>query len=404
MASVLAACSAPASETLPDDDDVYGVHYRLIPKPELDGIAVELTVTQSQHLLRRYDMRLGEVDPESVDADGDVAVEDGRAVWDLPEKGGTMRWFAPLGHKRGNGGFDTYITADWALFRAEDAIPIVRTRTLRGAKSATELSFSLPDRWSSLTQYAGDDDLYPIDNPERDFDRPTGWIIAGRYGSRAENIAGVRVIVAGPMGQGIHRMDALAFLNWTLPEIVDVLPDFPNRLTVFSARDPMWRGGLSAPASFFLHADRPLISENGTSSLLHEVMHVGTGLRGERGADWIVEGLAEYYGLEALRRSGTISSERYAYAMEDLAEWAEEADGLCVRRSSGPTTAAAVLKFAQLDEQIQRASDFSLDDLLRRIVTEDRDVSVASLQASAEELVGTVPDAITSANLPGCSD
>ena len=401
---MLCACSAPASETSAEDENVYGVHYRVTPKPELDGVAVELILTQPEKLLRRYDMRLGDVDPDSVDADGDVAIEDGRVVWDPPEKGGTMQWFVPLGNKRGNGGFDTYITANWALFRAEDAIPVVRTRTLRGATSATELSFELPDRWSSLTQYAGDGDRYPIRNPERDFDRPTGWIIVGRYGSRAENIAGVRVIVAGPMGQGIHRMDALAFLTWTLPEIVNLVPNFPDRLTVFSARDPMWRGGLSAPASFFIHADRPLISENGTSSLLHEVMHVAIGLRGERGADWIIEGLAEYYSLEALRRSGTISAERYAYALSELADWAKEAGPLCVRRSTGPTTAAAVLKFAELDEQIQRASDQSLDDLLRRIVTDDRDVSVASLQAAAEELVGTVPDAIRTANLAGCSD
>ena len=251
VAAILSACSAPASETSEEDDNVYRVQYRIAPKPELDGIAVELTVRQSEDLLRRYDMRLDEVDPDSVDADGEVAINDGRIVWDLPEKGGTMRWFVPLGHRRASGGFDTYMTADWALFRAEDAIPIVRTRTVRGAKSVTELSFDLPNRWSSLTQYAGDNDHYPITNPERDFDRPTGWIIAGRYGSRAENIAGVRVIVAGPMGQGIHRMDALALLNWTLPEIVNILPNFPERITVFSARDPMWRGGLSAPASLY---------------------------------------------------------------------------------------------------------------------------------------------------------
>ena len=43
------------------------------------------------------------------------------------------------------------------------------------------------------------------------------------------------------------------------------------RLLIVSAGDPMWRGGLSGPSSMFLHSDRPLISENRTSTLLHEL-------------------------------------------------------------------------------------------------------------------------------------
>ena len=71
----------------------------------------------------------------------------------------------------------------------------------------------------------------------------------------------------------------------------------------------MWRGALSAPQSLYVHAERPLLSGNATSTLLHEIVHIGLGLADERGADWIVEGLAEYYSLEVLRRSGTISEE-----------------------------------------------------------------------------------------------
>ena len=41
-----------------------------------------------------------------------------------------------------------------------------------------------------------------------------------------------------------------------------LLPDFPDRLTVVSATGPMWRGGLSAPASLYIHADLPLISDS----------------------------------------------------------------------------------------------------------------------------------------------
>ena len=56
----------------------------------------------------------------------------------------------------------------------------------------------------------------------------------------------------------------LAFLRWNLPALVDIFPDFPERVLVVSAGDPMWRGGLSGPGSLYIHAERPLISGNGT--------------------------------------------------------------------------------------------------------------------------------------------
>ncbi len=80
---------------------------------------------------------------------------------------------------------------------------------------------------------------------------------AGELGVRWERIQGVSVFVAGPVDQGVRRMDILAFLNWNLPVLGEVLDDLPDRLVVVSARDRMWRGGLSGPRSLYLHADRP---------------------------------------------------------------------------------------------------------------------------------------------------
>ena len=168
-----------------------------------------------------------------------------------------------------------------------------------------------------------------IDNPDRRLDLPSGWIVMGHLGVRREQIAGMQVAVAGPVDHSIRRLDTLALLNWTMPELARIVPELPPRLTVVSAGEPMWRGGLSAPLSLFLHADRPLISENATSTLLHEIMHMALGLDSEDDYDWIIEGLAEYYSLQLLARSGTISAARYAMAEEDLAEWAREATALC---------------------------------------------------------------------------
>src|SRR3546814_3722824 len=86
--------------------------------------------------------------------------------------------------------------------------------------------------------------------------------------------------------------------------------DLPRKVLIVSAGDPMWHGGLSGPRSLFVHADRPLISENGSSTLMHEMVHVVTGLRAVSGDDWIVEGIAEYYSMVLINRSGMLSDAR----------------------------------------------------------------------------------------------
>jgi len=152
------------------------------------------------------------------------------------------------------------------------------------------------------------------------------------------------VLVASPAGQGFRHNDVMAFLMWNLPRIVDVLPAFPERLLVVGATGDMWRGGLSGAASLYVHGDRPLVSQNGTSPLLHELIHVGARLAGDEDGDWIVEGLAELYSIETLHRSGTISDVRYERAFAHLESWSSRDDG-CLKRthSTGPDTARAVV-------------------------------------------------------------
>jgi hypothetical protein len=200
----------------------------------------------------------------------------------------------------------------------------------------------------------------------------------------------------------VRRMDMLALLHWTLPELKEILPDALPRLTIVSAGAPMWRGGLSAPASFFLHADRPLISENATSSLLHEVMHTALGLRSSDGNDWIVEGLAEYYSIELLRRGNAISASRATKAFAQLAEWGEQSRTLCGAQSTAATTALAVTIMRKLDRELLKKSDgdVNLDSLLPSLA--NTVMSLDSLITAAEDLIGTTPDTLHSDNLPGC--
>lgn len=401
----LAGCGLGSTDAgAQESERVYRLDYVVTIDPGAQGAHVELNLEQRDDFLRELEMSLHGGRISDVQGDGDVAVDDGRVAWRPPDEGGQLRWFARIGHLRDEDEYDAYATGDWALFRAEDIIPSADTRTLKGARSETHLAFRLPRGWSSVTPYFGNDDRFEIDNPRRRFDTPTGWIVLGELGIRSDTVSGIRTKVAGPVGHGIRRMDVLALLRWTLPELLRILPDFPDRLTVVSAGDPMWRGALSAPQSLFMHADRPLISENGTSTLLHEVVHVGLGLSAGRGADWIVEGLAEYYGLEVLRRSGTISQRRYERARDDLAEWGRESSDLCGRRSTGSRTARAVTILARVDAEIRDRTDGrrSLDDVLRELAEMDDKITVAAFRETVADVADEPVDALSDRNLPGC--
>ena len=152
----------------------------------------------------------------------------------------------------------------------------------------------------------------------------------------------------------------------------------------------MWRGGLSGPNSLFIHADIPLISNDGTSPLLHELVHAVIGSRSGDGGDWIVEGLAEYYSIELLRRSRTISRRRYQKILARLAEKGRGVVSLEVEQATGPVMARADSVLHELDDEIRkRSSDTrSLDDVVSAIVQRDVTLTTASFRAIAESVSG----------------
>jgi predicted metalloprotease with PDZ domain len=189
----------------------------------------------------------------------------------------------------------------------------------------------------------------------------------------------------------------IAFLRWNLPELVQLYPGFPERLLIVSAGDPMWRGGLSGPDSLYIHAERPLISGNGTSTLLHELLHVAQSYRAASDADWIVEGMAEYYTLEIMRRSGTISGARAERGYVKLDEWAESVDRLAADRSSGARTAKGVTVMRDLDRELRRRSErrFSLDDVARALAESAEPVTLERLRTISESLVGETLESLS---------
>ena len=383
VAGAVTACAQDdvlPSPTSADDSKSYGVEYVATFEPSRGVIAVDMNVTQSRNRLISAVFVMPEptYDVDLTDAQTRQGDE---IVWSLGGTSGVLSYRVAVDSTRRNGKFDARMTPDFAIFRGDDVFPPVRTRAKKSANSKTSLRLVLPAGWSAETPYGRFEpgaSARPVSNPERKFDRPVGWMIAGDIGVRRERIAGSRIVVAAPREHGFRRNDVLAFLNWTLPSLVEVV-ELPKRVLIVGADEGFWRGGLSASNSLYLHADRPLISENDTSTLLHEMVHVGTGLRARGDDDWIVEGIAEYYSFELMRRSGTISQRRFEDTIADLRRRGGTVESMKSSRANGAVKARAAVYFADLDSRL-RASGRSLDEVVRRLV-ETKTVSQATLDA-----------------------
>lgn len=385
-----ASAQAPPSPPAPVYDARFEV--RVVPSEKKAHVAIHITDPA-----RAVDWLRFRVDPErhvAFHGDGQVAVEQRDAeesvLWTPPRGGGVLRFAVRIDHLRDESSYDARIARDWALVRLDDLVPPVHASFADGATSRSRLQLVLPARWSAVVPFASEaDGTWRVDRPERRFDRPVGWLLVGRLGVLREKVAGTRVAIGGPVGHHMRRHDMLALLRFALPSLRKVAP-LPERLTIVGAGDPMWRGGLSAPNSAYLHAELPLISEDVTSPLLHEIVHVMLRARAGKHGDGIVEGLAELYSLEALLRSKAISRHRYEDALERLARRGRGVASIAVERSSGKVTARAALLLHELDQELQRVSggQKSLDDVVAALAATPHPISLEHFRAVTERVAG----------------
>jgi hypothetical protein len=291
--------------------------------------------------------------------------------------------------------YDALMTNNWALFRADRVIPSMQVRTRKGYRSRAHLKFVLPKGWTVNTGWPIESgatfrNYYRIDDPDRNFDRPTGWVIAGILGTRRDKFLDTSYVsVSAPQDSTVDRMGILALIGLTYPEIKRAFGTVPSKFLIVSGDDPLWRGGLSGPNSLYFHSSRRAISENGTSPLLHEITHLVTRISGAERDDWIAEGIAEFYGIELLYRSGGISEAKRTQILQRLAQWGKSVHSLRHKQSTGPVTARAVLLFNDLDKEIKLNSKgrYSLDDLIQKLM-EKRRISLAYLRTAYSDLVG----------------
>lgn len=376
------------------DGREYKLQYQAALDVAREGASVQIIIEQDEQLLKS--LRFSNVDGvySDIRSNGKLTLKGDEVLWELPSGKAHLSYFVKLTNQRSAGKYDARVTKDWALFRGDDLIPAVETFELPGARARATLQFSLPADWRSIeTGWPRKNEVFIIDNPERLFDRPTGWMIAGKVGTRRATVKKTAITISAPIGEGVRRMDALTFFNFVWPQVYKAFEKTPQKLLVVGAGDPMWRGGLSASNSLFLHADRPLVSENGTSPLLHELTHMVTRISGVQTAstndDWIAEGLAEFYSFELLYRADGMTKTRRGKILKKLNKWGAEVKHLRKSKSTGPVTAKAVVLLDALNTEIKTRSKnkFDIDDVTRQLM-EKRKVSLDDLRLATEKLIG----------------
>jgi hypothetical protein len=382
----------------------FDVDYRLGFEPAAKRAVVTMTVRDGDGRASRFDFDMPADRYTAIEGDGAIERTGERLVWIPPEAGGELRWHYAIDKRRRQGGHDARITDDWTIVRGDDLFPSARVRMTPNTDSDTRLFVDLPEGWSNVDtpwKRSRDEKSFVVVNADSRFDRPTGWIIAGDVGSRREQYDDVEVSVAAPKGDSMPRQQILAMVGWTLPEMTSIFGKLPSKLLIVGAGDEMWRGGLSGPRSLYMHSARPLISENGTSTLLHELTHVITRISGEAGHKYISEGIAEYYSIELLHRTGGTTDARYQRTRDMLERWGKDVKSLVAPRAHGPITARAVLLFMALDKEIREATDDekSFDDVTRLLMAKRR-VDTDDLVAATTQVLGRPSTTLATPLLP----
>lgn len=367
----------------------YEVTYSVQFLPATGSAAVEIRTKRGTGRLISLDLDMPSATFSSVGGDGTVQRTGDRVLWQPPREGGALRYQVAVDHRRSNGEYDSRMTPDWVITRGDRLFAAAKIGATKGSGSTARLEFKLPAGWDDaetpFSKVSGG--AFAVTNAERRYDRPVGWIAAGNLSTSRETIADTKIALVAPKKVRLDAAVTMALLRQALPEMRKAFGELPRKILIVRSGDPMWRGGLSAPGSLWLHADRPLLSANGTSPLLHELMHVVTNIRGDGDDDWIAEGIAEFYSLEIGRRSGLISEDRFQKAIKAADQSGAKIATLRATTSERDRTRKAVALFAALDKELRVDAGADLDALTRLLMRRET-VTLKELRADAEKLEG----------------
>ncbi|MBK5001293.1 hypothetical protein IAE37_003569 [Pseudomonas sp. S31] len=361
----LLACSPAWAKKVDLDYQV-----RLLPA---NGQAeVRLTLSEGS-AVRSLDFDLGKAGAYSgFLADGQWQQKGERGVWHPAAGKTSLSYRVQLDQRLSGGAYSSRVTPHWALFLGDQLVPPARLDQQDGTELVARLAFDLPEGWKSIeTSWPRiGKEKFRIDNVSRLFDRPTGWMLAGDLGSRRARLGETDVTVAAPVGQGMRRMDSLTLLTFVWPHLQAVFPRNPPKLLLVGARDGMWRGAMAAHGSLYLHSGRPMVSENGSSPLLRELVQLFAQIRPRAGSDWLGKSLTDHYANELLRRAGGISDDRYEVWQARLQKRAAKVTSLRGAQASPAQVARGTLLLQALDKEIRihTQAKRSLDDVAQALM------------------------------------
>ncbi|HCP55753.1 MAG TPA: hypothetical protein DIU04_13585, partial [Pseudomonas sp.] len=155
--------------------------------PETDQAEVSMTFEDGEPI-NSLSFNLGKNGAYSdfTAADGEWTQESPeRGIW-KPGKGKSkLTYRVKISHERDNKRFDARMTPDWALFRGDNLVPSAAMSIHDKTELVARLQFDLPKGWPAVeTGWPRiGKNKFRIDNPLRKFDRPTGWMLAGKIGS-----------------------------------------------------------------------------------------------------------------------------------------------------------------------------------------------------------------------------
>lgn len=401
LASIASAENTPAPEAPPTavntpGRETFAIDYVVTFRPGESGVARVRWELSGAEEIDGLKFKAPRDRFSDIRGSGEIEIEDGVVEWEPHGPYAHLEYKVKVDHRRGDKGhFDSYSTRDWVLFRARDLFPPVRVsyetrKEGTRPRSRARLVFRLPDDWKSAAAHPSiAPDVYSL-TTGKVLSRPSGWIALGKLKRTHQEIDEVMVQIAEAPEAKLPSDDVFAMLTDALPRLRKIFRRMPPQILIVSAGDPMWRGGLSAYHSLFLHGDRPLRTPDKTSPVLHELFHVVQPFRGRANADWIVEGLAEYYSLELQRRSGALTAGGFSKGLGYFAKYGMWNVDLTKQTDNAATNNSAPLVMYALDQRIQRetAGKKSLDDVVTVLAEKGGWVDTESFRGAVDKVSG----------------
>ena len=222
IATALCGCSLLQPRPAPPEAQrpAFTIFYTAWVKPDEKIATVKIRLSENPEWVNWMRFYIDPARHSGLLSSGQLSMQGNEALWTPPDEDAWLQYDVQLESQRSNGRYDGYMTADWALFRADDLVPPVRTDFKDGTQSKAKLEINVPQNWSVVTRYPQyTSGRFNVDDEDRLIDRPTGWLLMGEIGTRRETIGGTKVTVSAPVDQGIKRMDMIAFLRLSLIHI-----------------------------------------------------------------------------------------------------------------------------------------------------------------------------------------